>query len=144
MSDNDSKSKARLLLTVREMLNEIGLAKSLPVIRWLGVCISAVIKRICTEVYINEKSMERIKQTVGNNPVLYLPSHRSYADFILMSYLFFTYDIEIPSIAAGMGLYSLKHKKSKSNKNFLVKNRFPWNDWYGISSPENWCIFYSS
>lgn len=105
MSDNDSKSKARLLLTVREMLNEIGLAKSLPVIRWLGVCISAVIKRICTEVYINEKSMERIKKTVGNNPVLYLPSHRSYADFILMSYLFFTYDIEIPSIAAGMGWF---------------------------------------
>lgn len=40
---------------------------------------------------------------MGNCPVIYAPSHRSYADFILMSYLLFTFDMEIPSIAAGMG-----------------------------------------
>lgn len=40
---------------------------------------------------------------MGNVPVMYVPSHRSYADFILMSYICFHYDIEIPAIAAGMG-----------------------------------------
>lgn len=40
---------------------------------------------------------------MGTTPVIFLPNHRSYADFILMSYLCFTYDIEIPAIAAGMG-----------------------------------------
>lgn len=42
---------------------------------------------------------------MGNNPVIFVPSHRSYADFLLMSYITFHYDIEIPCIAAGMGLY---------------------------------------
>lgn len=44
---------------------------------------------------------------MGNCPVIYAPSHRSYADFILMSYLLFTFDMEIPSIAAGMDFHGM-------------------------------------
>jgi glycerol-3-phosphate O-acyltransferase len=40
---------------------------------------------------------------MGDNPVIFAPSHRSYGDFILMSYICFHYKIEIPAIAAGMG-----------------------------------------
>lgn len=32
-----------------------------------------------------------------------LPSHRSYMDFLLMSYILYTYDLALPVIAAGMG-----------------------------------------
>jgi glycerol-3-phosphate O-acyltransferase len=35
--------------------------------------------------------------------VIFVPSHRSYADFILMSLMCFTEDLAIPAIAAGMG-----------------------------------------
>lgn len=85
------------------MLDEIGLARSLPVIRWLGICLNKIFQRICTAVYVNEESLKRVKNIIGNRPVLYLPSHRSYADFVLMSYICFAYDLEIPGIAAGMG-----------------------------------------
>jgi 1-acyl-sn-glycerol-3-phosphate acyltransferase len=40
---------------------------------------------------------------MGDNPVIFAPSHRSYGDFILMSYVCFHYKIQIPAIAAGMG-----------------------------------------
>lgn len=40
---------------------------------------------------------------MGNNPVIFVPSHRSYADFILMAFIMFNYDIKIPCVAAGMG-----------------------------------------
>lgn len=103
MSKNDKNKKKELTVIVRQMLDEIGLARSLPVIRWLGICIQSTIKKICTGVYVNELSIEKVKRKIGTHPVLYLPSHRSYADFILMSYLCFTYDLEIPGIAAGMG-----------------------------------------
>ncbi|GAB0093731.1 dihydroxyacetone phosphate acyltransferase [Sergentomyia squamirostris] len=107
MSENDKGKKKKLALIVREMLDEIGLARSLPVIRWLGICIQSTIKKICTGVYVNEASIENVKKKIGTNPVLYLPSHRSYADFILMSYLCFTYDLEIPGIAAGMDFHGM-------------------------------------
>ncbi|KAJ8972251.1 hypothetical protein NQ314_000269, partial [Rhamnusium bicolor] len=44
---------------------------------------------------------------MGNCPVVFVPSHRSYADFILMSLVCFTYDIEIPAIAAGMDFHAM-------------------------------------
>ncbi|XP_055698371.1 dihydroxyacetone phosphate acyltransferase isoform X2 [Phlebotomus papatasi] len=107
MSKNDKNKKKELTVIVRQMLDEIGLARSLPVIRWLGICIQSTIKKICTGVYVNELSIEKVKKKIGTHPVLYLPSHRSYADFILMSYLCFTYDLEIPGIAAGMDFHGM-------------------------------------
>lgn len=40
---------------------------------------------------------------MSQGPVLFLPTHRSYADFLLISYLCYTLDIPLPVIAAGMG-----------------------------------------
>lgn len=79
------------------------MSRSLPVIRWAGIILNKVLEKICTAVYVNEESIKRLKGVIGNQPVLYLPSHRSYADFVLMSYICFAYDLEIPGIAAGMG-----------------------------------------
>jgi len=45
----------------------------------------------------------QVLSMMGDNPVIFAPSHRSYGDFILMSYLCFHYKIQIPVIAAGMG-----------------------------------------
>ncbi|XP_049820228.1 dihydroxyacetone phosphate acyltransferase isoform X2 [Aethina tumida] len=44
---------------------------------------------------------------MGNCPVIFVPSHRSYADFIQLSYVCFTFDIAIPAIAAGMDFHSM-------------------------------------
>lgn len=42
---------------------------------------------------------------MGRNPVLFVPTHRSYGDFILMSYVCFHYELDVPRIAAGMGKF---------------------------------------
>lgn len=34
-----------------------------------------------------------------------MPNHRSYVDFLIISYILFTYDIPIPVIAAGIRKY---------------------------------------
>ena len=36
-------------------------------------------------------------------PVILLPSHRSYIDFLLLSYITYHYDLPMPYIAAGAG-----------------------------------------
>lgn len=38
-------------------------------------------------------------------PVIFVPSHRSYQDFILMAFICFHYNIEIPYVAAAMGTF---------------------------------------
>lgn len=51
--------------------------------------------------------MQRLKATIGDRPVLYLPSHRSYLDFVLMTFICFAYDLTIPGIAAGMDFHGM-------------------------------------
>ncbi|KAH8420769.1 hypothetical protein KR222_004319 [Zaprionus bogoriensis] len=91
----------------RAIIDEIGLDRNMAIIRWCGIAITAIGKRICDGIYVNAESMANVRKDMGHCPVLYLPSHRSYMDFILMSYICYYYDIEIPGIAAGMDFHSM-------------------------------------
>ncbi|XP_020818615.1 dihydroxyacetone phosphate acyltransferase [Drosophila serrata] len=91
----------------KEIIEEIGLDRNMAIIRWCGIAITAIGKRICDGFYVNSASMLNVRKDMGKCPVLYLPSHRSYMDFILMSYICYYYDIEIPGIAAGMDFHSM-------------------------------------
>lgn len=88
---------------VKSLLDEIGLDRNLSIIRWCGIAITYISKRITKGIFIHEPHIKRLKSNLGQNPIIYLPSHRSYMDFILLSYVFFHYDIEIPGITAGLG-----------------------------------------
>lgn len=92
---------------VANLLLEIGFSRSLKTIRTIGVVLNYFLTRICEGLYVNQTSLRRLKKEVHGNPVLYLPSHRSYADFILISYVCFTNEIEIPGIAAGMDFHGM-------------------------------------
>lgn len=35
--------------------------------------------------------------------MILLPSHRSYIDFLMLSFVLYNYDLPVPVIAAGMG-----------------------------------------
>lgn len=54
-------------------------------------------------VFLITWNIPQLKRNMGQNPVIFLPTHRSYADFILMAFLCFNYDVEIPVVVAGMG-----------------------------------------
>lgn len=92
---------------VKEIIDEIGLERNLAIIRWCGMAITAIAKRTLSGIYVNAKSIRRVREQLGRTPVCYLPSHRSYMDFVLMSYICFYYDIEIPGIAAGMDFHAM-------------------------------------
>ncbi|EDS32179.1 glycerol-3-phosphate acyltransferase [Culex quinquefasciatus] len=106
-SGGDPRKKAELVRTVKTILDEIGLDESLAVIRVLGTILNYIIRRILSGMYVNETKLEQLKSQFGDRTVLYLPSHRSYGDFILMSYVSFCYNIAIPGIAAGMDFHSM-------------------------------------
>uniref|UniRef100_A0A182MMH2 Phospholipid/glycerol acyltransferase domain-containing protein n=1 Tax=Anopheles culicifacies TaxID=139723 RepID=A0A182MMH2_9DIPT len=106
-TSNDKAKRAKLTKTIVELLEEIGLAENISIIRTLGTMLNSIFDRIYTGVLVNEVKLEQLRSRFGRQTVLYLPSHRSYGDFILMSYVLFCYNIAIPGIAAGMDFYSM-------------------------------------
>ncbi|KAI5706260.1 hypothetical protein M8J75_006390 [Diaphorina citri] len=102
-----SLPKEQIRLQVLDILNEIGYGRSLTVVRWLGLLLVKILKKTRTSVYVNEEQLNKLRKQWGDNPVLFLPSHRSYGDFILMALFCFHYNIEIPCVAAGMDFHSM-------------------------------------
>ncbi|XP_022593651.1 dihydroxyacetone phosphate acyltransferase-like isoform X2 [Seriola dumerili] len=49
-----------------------------------------------------------LQQAIQESPVILMPNHRSYVDFLVISYILFTYDIPLPVIAAGIPLAGMK------------------------------------
>ena len=43
--------------------------------------------------------MLQLRKTIPEMPVLFLPTHRSYMDFIIISYIMFFKNLPVPSIA---------------------------------------------
>ena len=46
----------------------------------------------------------KLQRAIQEHPVVLLPSHRSYIDFLMLSFLLYNYDLPVPVIAAGMGM----------------------------------------
>ncbi|NXC45470.1 GNPAT acyltransferase, partial [Penelope pileata] len=90
-----------------EILDEMGHSMQLGAIRFFAFTLSKIFKQLFQRVCVNEEGMQRLQHAIREHPVVLLPSHRSYIDFLMLSYLLYTYDLALPVIAAGIGKYVL-------------------------------------
>ncbi|XP_014205298.1 dihydroxyacetone phosphate acyltransferase [Copidosoma floridanum] len=94
----------------KSMLEEMASKSHLPTVRWIGLVVTKVLKRILISIRINDSILHSLKNQMSFSSVqyVYLPTHRSYLDFILLSYILFSYDMALPNIASGMDFYKMK------------------------------------
>ncbi|NXW41076.1 GNPAT acyltransferase, partial [Nyctiprogne leucopyga] len=86
-----------------EILDEMGHNTQLGAVRFFAFTLSKIFKQLFQRVCVNEEGMQRLQRAIQEHPVVLLPSHRSYVDFLMLSYLLYTYDLALPVIAAGIG-----------------------------------------
>ncbi|XP_048105785.1 dihydroxyacetone phosphate acyltransferase-like isoform X1 [Alosa alosa] len=90
------------------ILEEMSHNLQLSFIRLLGYTLSKVFKRVFRRILVNEEGLNKLQQAIQEYPVILMPNHRSYVDFLVLSYVLFTYDLSIPVIAAGIPLMGMK------------------------------------
>ncbi|XP_016330768.1 dihydroxyacetone phosphate acyltransferase-like [Sinocyclocheilus anshuiensis] len=90
------------------ILDEMAHRLQLSTVRFFAFMLNKAFKRLFRSVCVNEEGIQRLQQAVQEHPVVLLPSHRSYMDFLMMSYLLYMYDLPLPVIAAGMDFMSMK------------------------------------
>ena len=84
------------------MAYEIAADYSHPVVRSASFLLTAVWNRIYRGVLVHH--LDTLKAVAPGHEVVYVPSHRSHMDYLLLSYLLFTKGIVPPHIAAGINL----------------------------------------
>lgn len=81
---------------------EIAADYSNPVVRSASFLLSHVWNRIYAGVLVHH--LDRFKDAAPGHEVVYVPSHRSHMDYLLLSYLLYERGIVPPHIAAGINL----------------------------------------
>lgn len=108
------------------IIEEMAHDYQLKAIRLFGLILSKLMKRLYGSVFVNTKQLDNIRELSEHYPMLFLPTHRSYADFLLVSYVCFHFDLPIPVIAAGLDFLGLKAVSSllRSSGAFFIRRSF--------------------
>lgn len=127
----EGKEESEVQKRAQDILQELTHNFHLYAVRWFGLVLSKLGKRLYSNIFVNREKLEevsydfevekcsklrykswsngcfnllfQIRKGFERYPVILLPTHRSYVDFLLLSYVCFTYSLPLPIIAAGMG-----------------------------------------
>ena len=91
-----------LRIQARKMAAGMAADLSRPIILLLAKLLSIFWRRIYDGIGV--QGLERAAALAGSRTLVYLPSHRSHIDYLLLSYLLFRRGLAIPRIAAGDNL----------------------------------------
>lgn len=81
------------------------------VVSGMGWLFRKIWKRIYENVLVCRDNISEILEAAKTGPIVYLPTHRSYIDFLLCSYVTYFLNMPIPHIAAGedfLGIFAVR------------------------------------
>lgn len=88
-------------------------------------------RKIYDNVVINSDQIERLKDMInkGKGNVILCPTHWSYIDFLIVSYVLFHFKMEVPYICAGEDFLNVAvvHHILRQSGAFFMKRTF-WDD----------------
>uniref|UniRef100_A0A8R1I0I0 PlsC domain-containing protein n=1 Tax=Caenorhabditis japonica TaxID=281687 RepID=A0A8R1I0I0_CAEJA len=77
-------------------------------IRAFGYGVCKAMEKLFDGIYVNDEQLVKIRERSKKDCVVFMPSHKTYFDFLLLSVICFQYDIQLPAIAAGQDFMSMK------------------------------------
>ena len=106
---NPSSSSSNLLdpslspgdLRARQIIDKMFGETSLPVLQGMAYLFKKVWRRIYDVISVEAGGLNAVKRVAKQGPLVLIPTHRSYVDFLIVSYVCFVCDLPIPHIAAG-------------------------------------------
>lgn len=93
--------------------------------------ITFVFRRIFDEFHIDPNELREIKELYAKGPVVFVPNHKSHADYLLLSHILYRNGMTIPHIAAGINLkfWPLGHIFRKCGA-YFIRREFKDNPLY--------------
>jgi len=97
----EGSSVAEIETRAHDVLDRMSHTMHLKIVRSVGWFLRKVWRRIYEGIHVEEQGIENIRKVLTNGPLILVPTHRSYIDFLIVSYIFYEYDLPLPHIAAG-------------------------------------------
>ncbi|MEM7412490.1 MAG: 1-acyl-sn-glycerol-3-phosphate acyltransferase [Myxococcota bacterium] len=91
-------SEERAQVQAEKLFREVAANMSSTFLAILDILVGAVIKRLFVQV--EDSGMEKVREASRRDPIVLVPTHRSYFDFLIISVLFYRRHMVPPHIAA--------------------------------------------
>lgn len=108
---------------------------SMPIVRLEAWILTKFLKSIYEKIIVNENVFENFRKIENDLkiPIVMAPTHKSYLDFIILTYLFFNYKLKIPYVASNEVLLKMTlipHLLRSSGAFFIKNNEMKKNPLY--------------
>ena len=127
ISDEEEKSIKQVTSEASKILKEMAHTDHMSVVRTLGFALMTIAKQIYPGgLFLNVAAIDSFKESMTNCPAVFIPSHRSYMDFLIFSVICFCVDLPLPAIAAGMDFMGMKFvgEALRSSGAFFMRRSF--------------------
>uniref|UniRef100_G3TVX5 Dihydroxyacetone phosphate acyltransferase n=1 Tax=Loxodonta africana TaxID=9785 RepID=G3TVX5_LOXAF len=119
-----------------EILDEMSHKLRLGAIRFFAFTLSKVFKQIFSKVCVNEEGIQKLQRAIQEHPVVLLPSHRSYIDFLMLSFLLLFLTLLLPLLLQFLDFLGMKMvgELLRMSGAFFMRRTFGGNKLY-------WAVF---
>jgi glycerol-3-phosphate O-acyltransferase len=104
IAEETDQDEASLFARAPKLYDEIAARYDIDVIRLLDAMMKLVWSRIYDGLEIDEAGIERVRQASRKGPLVFVPSHRSHVDYLVMSQALLWNGLMSPHVAAGANL----------------------------------------
>jgi glycerol-3-phosphate O-acyltransferase len=87
-----------------DCIDEISAALNLSWIRFYAAIVGWIFRTIFDGVALDTEGLAAVKRMALRGPLVFVPSHKSHVDYLLLSYVLFHNDMPCPLVAAGKNL----------------------------------------
>ncbi len=103
-----SESRKTTIYEVRKQadsyLDEIAAKYSPTFVSWASKPVDWLLESMYDGMVVDEEGLQRVKTMSQKGPLILVPCHKSHMDYLILSYLFYAYNMPAPHTAAGKNL----------------------------------------
>ncbi len=103
-SARTGRSELKVSAEIERMLDKIAARMSYPFVRFADHFCRFLFTRIYDGVDLRDEDAERLREAYRKGTPILVPCHRSHLDYVLISWVFWQYDLGIPHVCAGDNL----------------------------------------
>jgi glycerol-3-phosphate O-acyltransferase len=104
MAGERADDRAALQRSANGMLKDMQATPHGPTIKALDVLLDRVFERIYAGVEVDREGLRRVRELAKESSIVLLPSHKSHVDYLVLSYIMYENNMQLPMIAAGDNL----------------------------------------
>jgi len=124
-TERSERQALQLRKKAGEYFDEIAADFNIAYIHFFNLALKWFFNKLFTGIDVDNEGLARVREWARRGPLVYVPSHKSHIDYLVLNYILFHHNMHIPRIAAGKNLafWPMGHMFRKSGA-FFIRRTF--------------------